>query len=784
MKWFNGIATLLVISFVSFPNNIIGCGGGDEGYYYSFFDQNLGYKKIFTPFYYSSYRLLSSEEEPIQTEDVLAQEWSEWSQKKATTKDAHYFINKLSYKDASTIYFHIEKNKPLAVADSIKRNSMTKFFLHDKNLEALGYIMFAKKVQDATYSSNRWESPTYDPALMAKLIKSGTQLYTAAKQDLFKLKYAYQVMRLLFWDNQFSNVETTYNAWVSNNTISSVLQANCLSLYAGALRKLGEKEKAAYLFSKAFDISAAKSVSNYVSFNWSIESNKKPSDYYKYCKTDKEKANMMVLFALQDKLEPKDIETIFMLDKKNKNLELLLSREIQQIESGYFGSYYNGSYINTVNGERQVSEELKKENKALENVFSTIAKDKETGNPAIYNLAAGYLAYLQKDYRKAKEYLNTASGQQPSKAIADQIKLTKIVIAINEKPSIDAAFEAELLPLLEWLYQRGKQPVPGAQDNEWDYRNNWQSFYQNVCNIVLAEKYKGNNPSKHILAVGHAEAYVPESWGSNSLSTLRTGDGKAVNDLFQFFEKKNKTPFETFLIKTNKITANLVVDYAGTAFLREYDYKQAIEWLQKSKEPFVLDKNPFEDLLYDNTERIGKDATFKTTKLEFAKKMLALQQNALSNSKEKAQSLYQMANAFYNTTYYGYTWELVEYGRSGSDGYRLPVKASAFEKEYYGCFKAHQTFKDAMDASTDKNFKAGCLFMMAKCKQKMIEKPSYDYAKYKDNWAAFEKAEEEYFKRFKQNEYFQELVSQYRNTPFFNEAYNSCSYLVQFMDKK
>src|SRR5690606_1999544 len=121
------------------------------------------------------------------------------------------------------------------------------------------------------------------------------------------------------------------------------------------------------------------------------------------------------------------------------------------------------------------------------------------------------------------------------------------------------------------------------------------------------------------------------------------------------------------------------------------------------------------------------------------------------------------------TTYYGHAWELVEYYRSGSDGYFIPQDASAFKREYYGCFTAHDYFKKAMDAASDKNMKAKCLFMMAKCKQKQLHSPQYFEYGY-HNYDLMQEDEKSYFKNFKNNIYFPQFVKQFGKTAFYKEA--------------
>ena len=130
-------------------------------------------------------------------------------------------------------------------------------------------------------------------------------------------------------------------------------------------------------------------------------------------------------------------------------------------------------------------------------------------------------------------------------------------------------------------------------------------------------------------------------------------------------------------------------------------------------------------------------------------------------------------------TYYGHAWQLVQYYRSGSDGYYIPKDATAFQKEYYGCYKAHDYFEKAMNSSSDKNFKARCLFMMAKCNQKTVHRPQYD--EYTKSWDQYDSAVKKYYIDFQHSKYFTQFVKEYSNTNFYEEAYSSCSYLRDFV---
>ena len=256
---------------------------------------------------------------------------------------------------------------------------------------------------------------------------------------------------------------------------------------------------------------------------------------------------------------------------------------------------------------------------------------------------------------------------------------------------------------------------------------------------------------------------------------------KDVEKLYSLLTTNQPSKFESYLFAYNSVTKKEVVDFAGTSYVREYDFAKAIDWFKKSADKKAIVKNPFIDVLYDVEEQLADEKKFSTTKLAFAQEMLKLEQQAKLPA-TAAKSFYKMALGMYNITYYGHTWEMVQYYRSGSDGYYVPENGTGFQKEYYGAFKAKEYFEKAMDAGTDKNFKARCLFMMAKCAQKQVHQPQY--SEYKTNWDKYDEDQKAYWAKFKANTYFPQFVKEYGNTAFYKEAFSSCSYLRDFVKKK
>ncbi len=792
MKW--RICMMLCISafIISFPQNIIGCGPGIDpyDYYTSFFNPDISSTQSLRPFYYTGYNFLYDEEEPVKTETILANEWAAYCGVPVSDKDAQAFVTEYAQKDINSLYINIEKNQPLKIPDSVKRNSMTAYFMKQKDLEALGYILYAKKAQVYVIGGNNdWDAIKRDSLAMAKLIKGGLQLYAAAKTDLFKLKYAYQAERLAHYSGNYIDAIKVYDQYIAPNKTASVLQQLALALKAGAMWHTGQGKEAAYLFSKNFSDNPAKKISNYMSFKWAVDSKADRSEYLALCKTDKEKADMLSLFALSSIMdESATIQKIFALDPSNKNLETLAGREINKVEEFYFSPVLDkesGGKLFYYNWNDEAKDSTlqagRKYTVSLTDAFVKMSKGK-VNDPALFLTAAAYTSLMTKDFDKANKYLGDAKKMSLTPKVNDQWMLTNLLLSINESKAMDAQEEEKILPSVKWLQQKAK--ADAASKTGWTGSSQWQIFYRNIMSGPVAKKYHAQgNIYKEVLAIGAADKIYGDG-NYNSVEFLHNKtDINDVLKLYALMTEKKGNNFENYLLANNAITVNSVIDFAGTSFLRNYDYANAINWLQRSKpdKNSVIEKNPFIDLLYDQEEQLSK--TEKTDKLSFAKEMLRLQTTARTDKLNAPKLYYKTALGLYNMTYYGHAWELVQYYRSGSDGYSIPKDATEFQKQYYGCFAAQDMFKKAMDASTDRNFKARCLFMMAKCAQKNVRRPQYDDFS-NDDYSKYDDAEKKYFPIFMGNKYFPQLAQEYNNTAFYKEAITSCSYLRDFVNKK
>jgi hypothetical protein len=794
MNWKLCIVVLINAFLISFPYNILGCSDGPDPYHYysSFFHNDLSADKNYRSFYYTNYEFLYDDAEQNNVADTTSAEWISYCGNRVSNAQAYAFICEYAYKDLASLYYHLEKAQSLNIPDSVKQNTITQYFLQSKNLEALGYLMYAKQVQPlVTIAWDAWSTPAFDTAKAQQLLKNGMQLFNAAKTDFIKLRYAYQLCRLAYHNQQYDVCIQWNDNEIQPNKTASILHNFAAGWKAGALYKMGKKNEAALYFAEQFFKTDYKKTANYLSFDWCINrfDNNFRNNLISQCNTNESKANMIALFALgSNASEQNTLEKIYALAPASKTLPVLVTREINKLEEFYFtpnlqktkggsSTYFFWYYVKADSALLP----WKNNAKLLIGLCEKLATNKTVNEKSYYNIAAAHTAYILQDYNTAKKFLSIANQQNLNAQLKDQYALTSLLVTVNEKQKIDAAFEQQLLPSAKWLQQKVKQYTsnPG---NYWE-PNLWRNFYENFFTDILAKRYHAQGDIyKEALCIGMAEAIGNNNWRTNDFvqNEMQT---PALMALHALFKNTKQTLWEKYLVNNFPMKKDEVTEVIAMTHVRDYNFTTASAWCAKIKDTAVLtlERNPFGDLLYDDQENFYAFDKGKFTKPAFVKQMMQLMQKETAN-KASAASLYKMAVGFYNLTYYGRAWQLVKSYRSGSDGYYTPADATNFQKEYYGAYTAEKYFEKAMKLSADKNFKARCLFMMAKCAQKQVRQPQY--SNFPGNYQSYDNATDLYFKKFKNNKYFTRLVNDYGKTAFYKEAYNTCSYLSDFVQKK
>lgn len=147
------------------------------------------------------------------------------------------------------------------------------------------------------------------------------------------------------------------------------------------------------------------------------------------------------------------------------------------------------------------------------------------------------------------------------------------------------------------------------------------------------------------------------------------------------------------------VDMNYFNEYIGTRYLREQNYKAAIQYLSKVPLWYQnrLKTNEYMDRDYFSHRRYRKIADNSSYKLTFAKKMLDLENRILTekNPNKKGELLIQKAVAVGNSL--SYCWSLTRYYSS--------ISGDWFETQ-----EAQKILKQAIRTFTDKEIAARCLY--------------------------------------------------------------------------
>ena len=751
--------------------------------YTSFFPPQVSSNPAYTPFYYQAWMKYYNEwydAPPIEgATDGNIEEWYAYAGQSVPRPDLDSFIYRYSYADLKNLYYHLEKNEPLALSNkAIQSNGFTKWFTAGKDLEALGYLMYAKQCEPYVNAGDNWNAPVkIDTGKISRLIKNGIQLHAAAKKDLMKDKYAFQVIRLAFYAERPKQAVELFSQLIGERNSGGYTYARCLELKAGGLFRQKLKTEAAYYYSKVFDLNNNLKSSSYMSFDWSVGND--VSGVLKLCKTPHERAVVHVMDGLHNyEYGLPVMQAAYEADPSVDGLDVLMTREINKVEeryqhavleqrrnlsasTGYYVYYYDATGNNTDDKRKEVKNKYEKY-LGLLNAFAQKAAADNKRSRSFWLLSSAYLYFIQEDVPAYKKQLAAAGAEKMSGRERDLYDVLQVLYAIRSNGSnITPSVEAQLLPQLKALKKRSDQKA-----------------FRDVMGMVLTTTYlQQHDTVKALFALAGSTLYISEDYTDLPGSILERMTPDKLQEVKAFVQKSNKSEYERWLLDSNHYTISRLQELEGTKYLRQHQFEKAAAVLAQADETVQL-PNPFVASLQDTQDLTGEDTSKFYSKKEFAQKMLALEQK-IKKSPNDADALFEYATGLYSMTYYGKAYSAYTYYRSSVDGYgyfNSPDRKALpdYARDYYGATTAEQYYRQAATLATGAEMKAKCLFMAAKCWQKRADATA-QFSEYRDQDA--------YFAYAMKNPYFRQLKDNYTGTAFYKEAYATCAYLNTYISR-
>ena len=807
------IVVLINAIWALVPQNIIGCSEGPDpkDYYTSFFTNAHVPDQSYKPFFYTTLLKFYDDWDWMEENgtknapDALIAEWQTYAGKEVTREQVEELVYQVP---DSVIRFALDKAAGLKSKEptdyaAFGSNKVLTNLLKQGKQEALNYLVFAKEVQDLVFTIDPWEAPIKKDSLkLVKLFQKAETMQQQTKDPFIQNKYGFMQCRLAFYAGNYPLCIKMADTWFGETAPPSAVKAMAAGYRAGSYFKMGKNADAALWFARAFQLSPENRKKNYLGFWWSTGNGNiinQPAIIAKGA-DNKEKAFLTGLFALHGVEYGLDnMKKMYSLDPQCELLPMLVVREIEKLEEYYLspmlGAQKGAGELFYGVGNKPDEDHLAHAEKVLA-FFEQLAADKSLNQGNLYNIGAAYVAYMTGRNEKAGQWAEEIYKTQGKTPLKQQALLIKLLSAIAGYPQINTTAEAELLPLLQSLYS--------IAESDLEYR----VFMRNLYVQVLAPKYFAQGDiNKTSICYGVANlAFMPESADPNQY--YYSGYGTAGIDyvrnefsteqaigLFNFLKGSSPSAYENFLLEKSSFGKDDVADFIGTSYLRDYAWKNAIDWLQKAEkkdylvgyafnqDTYEYDSvfvNPFHDYLND-WQRYDKPLTAPMDKAELAQKMINLeyQFDTTTNKTQKGKLAYSLGSAYYNLSNYGNSWMALDYARSTylwNNG-----KQTGWRKEYFEVQKARKYYQMAYELSKgNKEFQAAAYFLVAKCAQRQIPRPDFDY----DNWKAAEKAEKDFTKKFINNPLFPQFKKEFGQTKFYKYSLSRCSYLADFDKRK
>lgn len=745
------------------------CLGENRFYGYTFLDpdiinKNAAYAPFFTRWddYYERYYFDQGAE--IQKNENI-DEWIERFCEKPLPADVEYVVYKADISEISGLHNSAaDKDPKRPLPYRLAGNTFAEMIALNGCTEVTAYLMYAKKCEPyVTGKTSPWDTQSRLSEEMINLIDEGLGRFKMTDSHFIKLRYAYQMVRLAHYAHDWAYTVDLYNYLLPkiDRKKKSIIYYWALGHLAGALQKLGKYPEAAYRYALVFRYCPSKRTQAYRSFL--IRNDQDWEQTLQLCQTDAERSTLLVLRAGGARtFLIEDMKAVNELDPANPQLDLMLISEVQELEKIYlrtkitdlkrgpaFGSLKRGT--------------APKHLLDLQKFVRQVIRQQKTPNLKLWRAIEGYLELLAGDKYAAEKRWDRLAGKLDKGDAYDQrlIRQLEIWRCLLEIMKLDLGSDkADNLAFRIRSYSAFK------------LNPNFEPFLQQWLAAGYALK---NHPGKAILA-----AFDPAAIGLNPRMEV-------FDDLLGLANSSDPILLErTMKIDTNpdRIKARLL-ELKGAYLLSKGEVEAAVVTMRRivPKERLRMPKfTPFREKVGEKVHRIVSDSLL-LNRLEIAQKILDLEflaKTALAlNDPQAARYWYRIGIAYYNMSYFGYEWEVIDSYRSGYNQLRLaqgpifPLFGSPEgNRENTDVSLALAYFEKALNTTSDPELAARAAFMAARCRQKQWFCSAE--CTYKSNSKLIPVIPENYA------EYYNLLMINYSNTKFYNAIIKECKWLAAY----
>lgn len=667
-------------------------------------DTSLAAYGFFTGFE-SMFGLLQEEEHRTEVDNI--EEWRIKVCEDALDSDIRYVLFKSDPADLQQLRTSIQsKNMPMPLR--LRDNSFANYLQRNGCLETVNYLLYAKACEPhVTAPENDWEEPKRNQAAMQALIDQGIAAFEATASHYIKMRYAYQLIRLAHYKKDYEQALKLYDYLVPKFDVEefegkpSIIYYWILGHQAGCLKALGRYVEASYIYADIFAHCPSRRQSSFQSFYLKTDEDWKAC--LLLCKTDQERAMLYGIRAnARDSRALEEMEEMYRLYPQDPELELLLVKEIRELEKDLLGIEFNNMRNwnqRLFNRPRPFAGDYVIE---LQKFVRQLHLEGQVRRPKLWHLAEGYLQLIAGDYYKAGQTLLEVNEKTTNPELKEQIAILLL---------------AQQIALLEGVNDTIEQTIYDIRLHNSLYRK-----YRDLPDFLrdksahLYEEY-GEKGKAFIL--------------QHSLQDLKLNPNHPlIDDLLAISTKADRNPLEILLTTDaqGRDITNALWDLKATLYMQQNNYEAALEMYKEIPraewDRFAI-SDPFRPTIRDCFScPHSKDTSDLFNKGEFFQEILDLQYKARAEPDKSATYYLKIGVALYNTSYFGHSWHMLDYFRSGSTWDRMRRDedqvftkdgAALGNKELLDLSQPLYFFERARLTTVDPELAAKATFMAAKC---------------------------------------------------------------------
>ncbi|MHC5354762.1 hypothetical protein ACYSNX_11425 [Myroides sp. LJL115] len=646
-----------------------------------------------------------------------------------------------------------------------------------KNKKVVGFLTFlnlAKKLEFySTQSYDYWDYDSYQAVLldrdMAQAVERSYFDQVAINEDLddfLKNRLWFQVMKAYFYsENRYAVVDFFFAT--KDSQPKNELYYRALGYVGGAYYQVGDYQNSNRIFAEVFDQSPV--LRQVALYNFKALPQKDIEGLAQTVDNSSTKAALWALYGyytMDQTLEA--MQKIYVVDPGSKHLDFLLTRWINLKEAEV-------TQLNPKDFKNK-KEYLKKVNTVLDKnkvdwIQKTAQSTKQLHNPALWQIASGYLCILQGNNTRAAEFLNKAKTLEiKSPLVSQQIRLFEIINQVDQLQSISNQGPTGLLDDLQWLLNDlNKDQV--AQESSFRY-----SFGQSWVRQKLADLYLKED--QRVLS----EIVYPNLSFYDSLENTQ-----AMED---FLSKGSFNAWEKILLENYPIYLQELYQQKAILLFYQDKLQESLAYMQKAtsvtkKDYFGQDYtyklkdyellgNPFNGKIKDcnDCDHAAKQSV-KYTKETFLQKMIEMQ-DKIAQNQEVYNNALLLGNAFYNTTYFGNA-RMFYHSRLFAENSNYIEEQT--QKYILNMDLAKKYYTLAFNNATNDEQKAKIAYLLAK-----IQRNEFYNQKYlRNNYFSMIYGDDTAFLAWQG---FQDLYNLYRDTKYYQEVIKECGYFKTYLDQQ